>query len=207
MNARARARFRQERGFILARAPAGESHLGLTLLSPESGELRCYLRPPKKGAQAAPDIFAFIEATLEKSRRGSGHFVREHRVLRGHPGIARNFAALQAACALTGTIRKNLRHTERFEPVCALLEQALSGFEKNIRPDACLLKSLYLYARQEGYPVKEQFASALPAPEAGALTAILKEPLDKQTTAPDAVSRLQLRLETWLRHETDIFID
>jgi len=200
-------RYLKTRGIVLDRRPAGEHHLRLDLLSPEDGAILCLLRPSRKHPGAQPALFDEAELALERPRKGgSGYFVREYRPLRRHPGIAASYRALTEACALAAILRANLDHTEDFAAVGALLEKALGGYEKNLRPEACTLKSLYLYARQEGYPVREGWRAGLPEGEASALEAVLREPLEEQSTPPAQLAQLRQALETWLERETDIRI-
>ena len=60
-----------------------------------------------------------------------------------------------------------------------LLRTALDAFGTAGRPDIVHLKSLYLFARDEGYPVKQEWLPSLPAAERAVAAAILSRRLER----------------------------
>jgi hypothetical protein len=69
------------------------------------------------------------------------------------------------------------------------------------------LKSLYRFARDEGYPVKEQWFPSLPAADRETVATLLNRPASGQTTELPLVAKLQHRMEDYLRGHTEILLD
>jgi hypothetical protein len=88
-----------------------------------------------------------------------------------------------------------------------LLRQAFFSFAASGRPDLVWFKSLYRFARDEGYPLKEQWFPTLPSADRAAVALLLNKPLSEQNGAPEEVARLTDRLVNYLRGHTEILID
>jgi hypothetical protein len=91
--------------------------------------------------------------------------------------------------------------------VFALLERALDAWESGRRPDCVYFKSLFLLARDEGYPVQQQWWPELDAGDREAAESILRQPVAEQQISETTVARLIQALETYLRHHTEIHVD
>jgi hypothetical protein len=68
------------------------------------------------------------------------------------------------------------------------------------------LKSLYLFARDEGYPVKEEWLPSLPAADRAAATQALGRRLGEQESAGADVERIRRSLEDYLGSHTEIIV-
>ena len=91
--------------------------------------------------------------------------------------------------------------------VTSLLRTALAALAAGARPDIVYLKSLYCFARDEGYPLKQQWFPLLPAADRATVAPLLNRPLSDQTAPPAVVHALQRNLENYLRGHTDILLD
>ena len=158
----------------------------------------------KDAAGAALDLFNEVSLVLESSNQGATWFAREARVVRGAEGIGRNYEALQCASEFSALVAQNAVPGESRARVYALLRQAFGAFAGAPRPDAAFVKAVYCLARDEGYPVRQQWAASLCAAEREALAGLLGKPLPEQTAGAETVARLRERLMRWLREETDI---
>jgi hypothetical protein len=69
------------------------------------------------------------------------------------------------------------------------------------------LKCLYRFARDEGYPVKEQWFPDLPAADREAVVILLNQPVAGQIAEPSLVAKLLHCLEDFLRGHTEILLD
>ena len=87
-----------------------------------------------------------------------------------------------------------------------LLRTALDAFGAAGRPDIVHLKSLYLFARDEGYPVKQEWLTSLSADDLGVATGVLNRRLDQQHSGPDQVARIRRSLESYLGANTEIIV-
>ena len=88
-----------------------------------------------------------------------------------------------------------------------MLRKAFDSFATNNRPDLIWFKSLYRFARDEGYPIKEEWFPTLPAADRTDVVTLLNRPLAEQTASTEAVARLTRRLAEYLRGHTEILID
>ena len=201
----------QTDAFVLARRPPSDSFQSFTLFSAEHGPLLALQRLPRKVASSATavalDLFDEVSLQLESSNQGQTWFVKEARLLTRHPGLGRSYETLTAASDLARLIARNPVHEESRAAVAALLRQALASLAAGARPDIVWFKSLYCFARDEGYPVKQEWFPMLTAAEREGVAALLNRPLSGQTAAPELVTRLARRLADYLRGHTEILLE
>ena len=189
--------------------PPADTFQSYTLFSAEHGSLSALQRVAKKSASTNPALDLFDEAslTLETSNRGHTWFIKETRIDTRHVDIGRNYESLRLASALATLIARNTVPEESRPAVAELLRGAFAAFGRGVRPDIVYFKSLYRFARDEGYPLKQQWFPTLPAADREIVAALLNRPLAEQTVAPPFVTRLQRRLEEYLRGHTEILLD
>jgi hypothetical protein len=158
----------QTDAFVLAKRPATDAFQGFTVFSAEHGALLVMQRVAKKSAGTAIALDLFDEAALqlESTNEGRTWFVKEVRLLQRAEGIGRSYDALRHASALAALVARNPVHEEGRAQVATLLRTALGAFATAARPDIVYFKSLYCFARDEGYPVKEQWFPTLPSADA-----------------------------------------
>lgn len=190
---------------VLDRAPAAERWMRLTVFSAADGRLECMQRLSSRPSAAAPplDLFDHVRALLETRNQGRTWFVREALPLRRRTGLGASYAALAQACRFTRVLARTPIHDESREAVAALLARALDAWEAGTRPDAVYFKSLFLLARDEGFPVREAWIRQLAAGDRAAADEILRQPAASQTVATPDVHRLTDALEDYLAHEHD----
>lgn len=192
---------------VLNRIDQGERHCRFQLLCPESGPIDAlWRRTARPNAPPPPDLFDQIEANLKSSNRSKTRFLEEFRIIRSHKGLARNYASFREASAFTRTIWRNLVHAEHFEPLYQLSCDALAAFENGIRPELVHFKALYRLARNEGYPVKEDWWSNLPEQARDEVVTLVQTPVENHPIAEQAVSAHFRSLIHYLQFSTDIVI-
>jgi len=186
---------------VLDRSTSGENWMRLALFSPEHGVLTALQRQSRRAATATAllDLFDEVRATLESRNEGRTWFVREAVPLRRRPGLGASYSVLREACRFARVLAHNPLHDDSRAEVYALLHRALDAWETGQRPDAIYSKSLYLYARDEGYPVKEEWRTQLDAADRATLDRILRETAGDQSTPAREVIRLTKALEEYLR--------
>ncbi len=189
--------------------PPADAFQTFTVYSSEHGTLLALQRLPKKTGATSPALDLFDEATLvlESSNQGRTWFVKEAHLLARHTAIGRTYESLRAACDFAGLVARNHVHEESRVAVGALLRSAFTAFAADARPDIVYFKCLYRFARDEGYPLKQQWFPTLPSSDRADVAALLNRPLAEQSTPPAAVLRLQRRLEEYLRGHTEILLD
>ena len=199
----------QTDAFVLFKRPPTDTFQSFNVFSPEHGALLVLQRVAKKGAASAVPLDLFDEASLflESSNQGRTWFVKEARLVTRHPHLGRSYETLVAASALASLVARNPVHEESRVAVARLLRTALASLADGARPDIVYFKSLYCFARDEGYPVKEQWFPLLPDDDRNAVAPLLNRALSEQTAAPELVRHLQRGLEDYLRSQTEILLD
>lgn len=194
---------------VLMKRPPAESFQSLSLYSAEHGVLTAFQRIPKKAASATIllDLFDEAAVVLESSNEGRTWFVKEARLLMRRVELGRSYDTLRFATQLTTLAARNPLPEEGRPRVLALLRDALAAFSAGGRPDIVYLKSLYRFARDEGYPLKEHWFPTLPAAEREQAAEVLNRPVAGQALPEAAVERLQRRLDEYLRGNTEILLD
>lgn len=202
----------QTEAFVLLKRPPSDRFQGCTVFSPEHGHLQVMQRIAQKAAatQATLDLFDEVALILESSNQGQTWFVKETRLLHRPTGIGRSYEALRQASAFAALIARNRVAEEGRAAVGRLLQQAIAAFATSDRPDLVYFKALYAFARDEGYPVRQQWRPTLPADLRATADVALRTPLQDlaPTDAPAArVTLLIRRLEEYLRGHTEVLIE
>jgi len=70
-----------------------------------------------------------------------------------------------------------------------------------------LLKSVYRFARDEGYPVRQDWLASIPEAERPAVLDLLTQPVKVSTASAEEVAVWQRRLDDYLRSEADLVIE
>jgi hypothetical protein len=196
--------------FVLGKKPPADTFETLTLFSSEHGAQIAFQRVSRKspGQGVNLDLFDEVSLVLESpSQGGTGRFLKEARLITRYSEIGRNYDVLRYASFLATLVSRNAVPDESRAAVYALLRQAFSAFASATRPDIVYFKSLYLFSRDEGYPVKQEWFPTLPSADRETVVTLLNMPVATQTAALDDVTRLLLRLENYLRGHTEILLD
>lgn len=199
----------QTDAFVLLKRPPADSFQGLTVFAPEHGTLLVMQRIGRKtpATSVALDLFDEAALLLESSNQGRTWFIKETRLLQRPVAIGRSYEALLLASELAALIARNPVHEESRGAVGELLRGAFAAFASGPRPDIVYFKSLYRFARDEGYPLKQQWFPSLPAPDRTEVATLLNRPLAEQAATPVLVQRLRRRLEDYLRGHTEVLLD
>ena len=195
--------------FVLAKRPPADSFQTFTAFSADHGSLLILQRVAKKSAATAVALDLFDEASLllESSNQGRTWFVKETTIVTRHADLGRSYETLVAASALASLVARNPVHEESRVAVATLLRTAFGALAADGRPDIVYFKSLYCFARDEGYPLKQQWFPLLADADRAVVAPLLNRPLADQTAQPATVLHLQRGLEDYLRHHTDILLD
>ena len=194
---------------VLLRRPPSDSFQTLTVFTATHGALRVIQRLPKKSTSAhlALDLFDEVSLLLECAPQGDAWFVKEPRLIARHSGIGRHYESLVRASAFATLVARNPVPEESRASIHALLHTAFAAFAGDASADTVYLKCLYCFARDEGYPVKQQWFPALSPSDRELAAALLNRPLAAQTVMSADAARLLLCLEDYLRRQTEIVLD
>ena len=196
----------QTEAFVLLKRPPADSFQSFTAFSAEHGSLIILQRLSKKPSpnSVALDLFDEVNVDLESRNQGQTWFVKEARLVQRHENLGRGYETLRYASRLASLVARNPVAEESRGAVATLLRQAFQAFASGARPDLVWFKSLYRFARDEGYPVREQWFPTLPAADRTNVAALLNRPLAEQEASPEVVARLAVRLAEYLHGHTDI---
>ncbi len=193
---------------LLSRSPSGSDFFEqLVSFSVEHGLLLCLRRLKKK--KTAPDtipldLFDEVELSLESSNQGRVWFIKEYRHLARHPQLGRSYTVLQTAANLAQLIIRNPVSDESRPAVFVLLHQSLAALEAGAPSGLVWLKSLYCFARDEGYPVKQQWWPQLSAILRIHVAQFLNKPAAVQAPDIEQLDAATRNLEHWLAAETEV---
>jgi hypothetical protein len=203
------AQLLQTDAFVLLKRPPTDTFQTLSVFSAEHGPLLVLQRIRKTATAGAGTLDLFDEAALqlESSNQGRTWFIKEARLITHHGGIGRSYDALRLASALAALVARHHVDESSRAPVAELLRSAFAAFATSPRSDIVFFRSLYRFARDEGYPVREQWFPTLPAADRADVATLLNRPLAEQTANPETVARLQRRLDEYLRGHTEIMVD
>lgn len=183
---------------VIHRQIAGEKHLRLQLICPEEGLVSVLCRNTARNSNLSlPDLFDDGDFLTSLSSSGS-LFLNEFQLQRRRSSLARHYQVFRYACELATIYGKNLEHVEEPAPAIRIFHRALDAFETALCPEVTFFKSLYLFARVEGFPVKEGWWQSLPAELRQDALAILSRELKEQTHPSETTDLLTRRLSEWL---------
>ena len=195
--------------FVLSRRPPADTFQSFSVFSPEHGPLQLLQRIAKKSAATTQslDLFDEVALLLESSNQGRTWFIKEARLITRYTEIGRSYETLQLASLLAALVARNPVDEDSRAAVGELLRVAFAAFASGGRPDIIYFKSLYRFARDEGYPLKQQWFPTLPSSDRAEVTTLLNRPLVEQTAPASIVARLLRRLEEYLRGHTEVLLE
>jgi hypothetical protein len=193
---------------LLTRKDSGEHGSLLTFLSPSHGLLRAFKRSSTRNHQPVPDLFDEVSLRLEKPKTGEGDlwFVAEYQVRRRRGGIGGNYQCLLYACRYGLLLTHHIFDAEEATLWTEQLTQALDAWERGDRPEAAYFKAVYLFARLQGIPVKEEWLASRSDEHRAMARAVLTQPLTGQTTPTPAIKRLIADFEHYLGNQHEVWI-
>ncbi len=195
----------QVSGIILKREPSGEKFERLYLLAGERGLVPLLMRRPgAKRSFSLPDIFDQVELLVDHKPGSDFSFVREARILRKRTVLGTSYPALARASEFALILHRNLPREVPAEAIYELFETALDAWERGLQPDIVFFKSLYLFARGEGYPILQEWLNQLSDPGRREAKSLVNLPVQDQTLDPKQVKAWIVKLKHYIAHHTDI---
>lgn len=191
---------------VLGRIEQGERYWRFQLFNPDEGPIEAlWRRSSKVASHAPPDLFQVIAASLNRAGKSKLPFITEFALKEGYAELAHSYPALKEATGFTRTIWQNLRHAEFFAPLFDLTTQALAAFASGLDPEVVHFKALYRFAREEGYPVKEQWWAQKCEADRALIAEIIQKPVGE--LRPEAAAQPHLEnLKQYLHYHTEILI-
>ncbi len=197
----------QVSGIILKHEPSGEKFERLYLLTRDRGlVLMLMRRPSAKSSSSIPDIFDQVELLADQRPGSDFGFVKEARILRKRTGLGTSYPALARASEFALLLSRNLPREAQTDAIYTLCEKALDAWEGGLQPDIVFFKSLYLFARKEGYPVSQEWLNQLPDSGKRQVKSLINQPVQDITLEPRQVIAWIGQLKHYITHHTDILV-
>ena len=192
------------RGVVLNQEETGENFTRLTLFCP-NGLRRCLLRKVRKlSAISPPDLFDETEIALQAKNSQGLPFIKEHQVLQKRMSLAFDRERFDAAGFLARFYIDNGEHLLDSIQFYRILQNALTSLINQGHPPTVLVKTLFLFAREEGLPVKESWFSGLTAEFTKVAHSLLRLPVKESISLNQQAHLLLESLCNWLRAETEL---
>jgi len=192
---------------VLGKEVRGEDMLHVTAFSDTLGALLFIKKISSQKTSQQPDLFDDISGTADAPQSAEGstlRFLRDFEITRRRAGIAKSYDALEQASMLAQCAAKNGRHVENCAKLSARLRRALDAMDAGAPPHVVSLKFMYLFARDEGYPIIEDFFNGLSEPKRALFSALVKTPAGECAELSTRAVDMLEEMCRWIYAETDI---
>jgi recombinational DNA repair protein (RecF pathway) len=193
-------------GIVLDRLETGETHLRISLYSPNVG-LRLALLRLRKGnlSHPPPDIFDDVEVSMNRRvDSNSISFIKDFQILNKRTALACSHRCFYYASKVARLFLDNGSLIQDTVPTYKLIISSMEAFQKGLRPDLVWIKTLFRLGRAEGFAVKEDWLSNLKKREQEFAFNVLSKKVNMQNPSPSSVKELTQSLSVWLDSETEL---
>lgn len=200
-------RFLDSTVIILNKESSGENFLKLELFCPNNSKLLSLNRcSTKLKTNNLLDLFDIGHIHLTLPQQNGLFFVKEFHPILHHKNIPKNYTTFFHACNWIKIVSKNLLHIDNLQYLFSLTQKTLHAFNASSQPHSIYLKTLYLFVRQEGYPIKEDWLVNLSPDLLNHAICILKNPLSTQNTPIRILEILIQDIHSWMTQKTEILL-
>lgn len=193
-------------GIVLQKELRGESGVLFKIFSKSEGIVALYKRVSQKRAASLPDYFDEVCFEVQKAKSGNMLFASECEILARRTELAKNYEAYECAAKLALCCANNGLYLENFERLYNNFEAALNALICGADAAVCELKFMYLFARDEGYAIKEDFFANLDPEGRSLFRQILLSPAKDSCAFASGARVLLGEMLTWISTNTDILI-
>ncbi|MGE9289821.1 MAG: hypothetical protein ACQKBT_02445 [Puniceicoccales bacterium] len=194
----------EDQGIVLHYTEKGEKFWSITFLSRSHGLYHPMVRKTRTGTR--PDLFDTAQAGRAKAKQGELIFLSDYYPIRRRTGIARSYEVLRIASRFAEILRRNAQHLPDCDLIFQMSERFFDSLQSGPSPLAAYLKTLYLFAKTEGFPIRESWVPQLGNQYRTDLETVLKNPLNQQPEEPMLFKTLSASLEQWLVDEAHFVI-
>lgn len=188
---------------VLKIQDSGERFQRIHLLCPERGILSLMKRRAGKTPLAC-DLFDQGEATVDLKSDNASGFLNQFLPTQKRTAIGSSYQRLKTASWLSNFFLANPIHEENLDSNYQLALRSLDAIDAGHPCDAVLLKTLFVYSRDEGYPLHEDWAASLHPSLRQSVPQILNTPLASlQMSDHDQHAALEALIH-YIRHHTHI---
>ena len=154
-----------------------------------------------------PDYFDIISAKLSAKSKNSPFFIESFEISEKLCENSANYNSLVAIGKIARVIIKNAMFLEDCSRIYRTFSSAVKSYKNTSTPEIVNIKWLYDFVKSEGYPVMEDFLSALPDSYYNNFLDIVKTPVLGCVVDKDDAKYLLKLFETWVSLKTDIVLE
>lgn len=191
-------------GIVLQKLPRGESGIVFKIFSKSEGIVAVYKRISQKKASFLPDYFDEVCFAVKQGREGSMLFGSDCEILARRTELAKNYSSYECASKLALCCIKNASYLEDFGRLYKAFEASLNALLAGANAEACEIKFMYVFARDEGYAIREDFFANLDLRERELFKSVLLTPAKELNIDADECAKLLRKMNFWIAENTDI---
>lgn len=196
--------FEFENAIVVGRDMRGESSVYISVLSREHGLMQMMKKVSVKTTSLLPDLFDDISGYADAQTPQGLKFLRDFEISKRRTEIGKSYEAFNHAALIASVVAVNGRNIEDCARLEFNLRHALDAIAKDAPPEIVRFKFMYLLARNEGYPVKEDFFESLPEGKREMFSLFVKTPSLELREFRSRASDMLDALCRWIYANTDI---
>ncbi len=189
---------------VLNKENRAENYLSFTLFSKDLGICYAMIKVSRNKNNPLPDFFNEISVECNKGNFGNNYFIKSINSIESLNNFHKNYKGLLECTKLAQCLIRNASHLEDFSPAYKDFVLALKAYITATDPRLVNIKWLYKFARNEGYPIKEDFAQNLSAQYQEIFVQIINTPSSQCNIAKEDIGFIYDKLSHWLNYNTDI---
>jgi|GEM_PF-2507454 len=188
---------------VLDKSFKGESGVLYTMFSAREGVFNCLKKIGVKSFGTLPDFFDEVSIDAEFIGQSDLRIMRDFEIIKGRGAMSKNYDAFLHAGEMCRCLIKNGKYLESPAPVHGAFQAALDAMAQGARPALTRFKFMYVFAKGEGYALKQDFAKTLPVNLRAALREALTKPAQDCIMTQAEEAALLKNLLVWLAENTD----
>tara|TARA_B100001778_G_scaffold325113_1_gene320227 strand:+ start:258 stop:881 length:624 start_codon:yes stop_codon:yes gene_type:complete len=185
-----------------------ENFSKIDYISAEEGLSSCLTRNPKKSStKAKPDLFDTAQITFDQKGPSKPKFLTEYAPSLKRSKIGSSYRQLEFACKYSNFLLDNATHVPDPKELYRLGVTALNAFELGHKAEIILLKALYNFLKNEGFPVQESWWVSVPEKHKATAESLLTASLSQLCDTPiidECAEHLLKDISNWISKETDL---
>lgn len=192
---------------VLSKRDQGEKFWYTEAISREEGKLTFLVRKPSaKSRLIIPDLFDFAEVTINAKGTDGLYFLKEYQLIDRGAAIANHYKNFQWAMRFALGLSRNGQHLSHPADSFSILKKSIQAWMTTQVGEAVYLKALYLFAKVEGFPVKQVWYGGLVGSRKLLADQVLHQPLSQLKSDRQQVELIE-NLEQWLIRECDFILE
>tara|TARA_B110000037_G_C17060796_1_gene481796 strand:+ start:664 stop:1275 length:612 start_codon:yes stop_codon:yes gene_type:complete len=197
----------RDEAILLRQRPSGEKYTSYAFITENNGVLHALARISQKAhSTPRPDLYDQGGLGLNLTNNGGSNFFKTFDLNNKRRGIGSSYESLSAAAQITNLYLSNPIHEENSSDLFQLAQRSLDALDRDVHPNAALIKCLFLFSRYEGYPIKEEWFKNLPDAETSYAAHIINTPLTEISVDRSILGTVLSSIQHYLEHHTDIRI-